>query len=155
MKSRTTRIRINPELIPVIVKVFIEPRLIGIHSPKIRTVKGPQPTTWRSRGIHFPWSESRALCLFNLFLTITGRNDPRAHLHPAGSLSSRPGCMREPPHLPWTVHLLKILTLSWGNSGVQRVTWYSKSQWAGGKWRARRPMVQSDLPWSRYEMMLF
>lgn len=54
MKSRTKRIQINPELIPITVKVFNEPQLIEIHPPKIRTVKRPRQTTWRSRGIHFP-----------------------------------------------------------------------------------------------------
>lgn len=116
MKSRSTRTQINPEQ---------NPKLTEIHPPKIRTVKGRWQTTWRSRGIYFPWSESPALCLFHPFLPITGKMIPgpictQLDRHPA-----RQAVRINPPSA-------KLLAQLWGNTGVQHVTWSSKSEWAGG-----------------------
>lgn len=85
--------------------------------------------TRRSRGIHFPWSESPALHLLNLFLAITGKMIPdpictqRAH--------GRSACTHKPSIcLEWPTDgtLAQTVTQLWGNTSVQPVTWYLRRE---------------------------
>lgn len=80
----------------------------------------------------FPWSESPALCLFHLFSVNYRKNDPRAYLLTAGSLSSRPGCTYKPSIClePSAKGALpqKPNPVVGKHPPLQRVTWSSKSE---------------------------
>lgn len=81
--------------------------------------------TRRSRGIHFPWSESPALHLLNLFLAITGKMipDPICTQRDQG----RSACTHKPSiclEWPTSGTLAQTVTQLWGNTSVQPVTWY-------------------------------